>query len=634
MSKILFAWELGAGAGHMAPCRGMFEKLCAHGHELTLVLRDLSRAKIVFEGLNVALLQAPVKINLPANPIAQAATYSHILHNVGFEDPFELEAALAAWRNLFKFTRPDLVISDHSPTAMLALRGFPSRKMVIGCGFLIPPDTYPFPNMRPWEPFDEVRARSDEDRIRERINAVLARTGQQPLERIGQLFSEVDESILTTYPELDHYAERQGGEYWGLRRGFQGADFEWPAGDGPRIFAYLRPTPHLHAELHVLKELKHPAIVCSDQITPETQRQFEAPHLRFERRLLNLKKLCAECSIALLNGSHDTAGHLLMAGKPILFIPHILDQWMQAVTVQRLGAGLLASPERPAEFAPKLSAMLGSDSYAKAARRFAARYAANDPAVIEDLLVSRIEELLASGLPRPRRARPSPLQASGEPLPASSSPGAATPVFTEAPAATPVTPPYVVTLVDRNPPAAATALPGDGPDDGGPPDQSLEAAVALHRNGRVQQAVNIYQAILARTPDDPAALHLLGVAHLQAGQFAQSVELIGRAIAIVSTEPSFHSNLGEAFRNLGQFDRAIECCLTALRLQPVYPEACNNLALALQAQGKHKAALARFREAIQYNPRYVVAYNNLGRLLGELGQPEDARACFAKAQQG
>src|SRR5471030_2186083 len=101
MPKILFAWELGAGLGHIAPCRGLFESLHAQGHELTLVLRDLSKAKTVFEGLNLALLQAPVKINLPAEPILYAKTFADILHNVGYEDPSELGAMVAAWRSIF-----------------------------------------------------------------------------------------------------------------------------------------------------------------------------------------------------------------------------------------------------------------------------------------------------------------------------------------------------------------------------------------------------------------------------------------------------------------------------------------------------------------------------------------------------
>ena len=622
MAKILFAWELGAGLGHIAPCRGLFEKLCVQNHSLTLVLRDLSRAKTIYERLNLALLQAPVKIYLPSKPVDNATTYTHILHNSGFEAADELEAMVSAWRKIYELIDPDLVIADHSPTALLALRGFRARRMTIGCGFLIPPDTYTFQPLRPWQPFDAAAARADEDVMLKRINTVLARVGAPtppPLERIGQLFGDVDETVLTTYPELDHYSQRGGGVYWGMRRGFRGVDFEWPAGSGPKIFAYLRPSPNIDTVLQTLKDCGHPTIVCTDQIPAQTREKYESKSLRFENRLLNLDQLAAECSLALQNGNHDTACTLFLAGKPLLLIPITLEQFMFAVAIQRWGGGIMASPDRPGEFEAKFATLLSSlPIYTKAAQRFAARYAQNDPAKLEDLLVRRIEEILDPNWPQRRRPMESPLIYSGEPLLKNTGP---LPVPSAEPAATPA---YTVGLV-RNSAVQPPASPSHSPE--------LDAAVALHQQGKLNEAAAVYQALLAKNANDPTALHLLGVVHLQSGHHAQAVELIGRAITLVPNEASFHSNLAEAYRHLGKFDQAVESCLTALRLRPDYPEACNNLALALQAQGKYKAAVARFGDALKFNPRYIVALNNLGALYGELGQFDDARECFARAKK-
>lgn len=620
MAKILYAWELGAGLGHMAPYRGIFEKLCAKGHSLTLVLRDLSRARSVFKGLNVALLQSPVKIGSAANPVPEEMTFAHLLHNVGYEEPNELETMVGAWRRIYELTRPDLVLADYSPTAMVAWRGQLFRKIIIGTGFTIPPDTFPFATIRPWQAFDEARAARDEGPLHARIDGVLSHFGQPTLTRIGQLFTDVDDRMLKSYPELDHYGARNDATYWGLREGFKGADFEWPAGSGPKIFAYIRTFAQIHVVLQVLKDLKYPTIIATDQISSDTQHAFTTEHLRFESRPLNLEKVCAECSLAIFNGSHNSVCKLLLAGKPVLNIPLTAEQAMFSVAVQRLGAGLLVSPERPAEFAGKLAAMLSTPSFAQAAQRFAARYAQNDPAALDDLLVARIEEILAPGWLQVPRKMPPPLKVQGEPLLNEPAP---MPVAksAEAPAAKA---PYNVSMVHRDTlPPTAPAFPGE---------ESIEAALVHHQNGRLEEAAKIYQAILRKAPN-AAALHLLGVIHLQTRQFEKAVELIESAVAAAPNESSFRSNLGEAYRNLGQYDRAAECCLTALRLRPDYPEACNNLALVLQAQGKYAAAVVRFREAIQHNPRYVAAHNNLGTLLGEIGQFEEARACFARAKE-
>lgn len=51
MSRILFAWELGGGYGHLGPFRPIAEALLAQGHELTLAVRDVERAHAVFGSL-------------------------------------------------------------------------------------------------------------------------------------------------------------------------------------------------------------------------------------------------------------------------------------------------------------------------------------------------------------------------------------------------------------------------------------------------------------------------------------------------------------------------------------------------------------------------------------------------------
>src|SRR5208337_1246155 len=93
-----------------------------------------------------ACFQAPLKtwrtVSLAKTPL----TYAHVLHNIGFDDPRPLAGLMEGWRSLFMAIRPDFVVFEHSPTALLAARGLAVRKMLIGTGFTIPPPVYPFPN--------------------------------------------------------------------------------------------------------------------------------------------------------------------------------------------------------------------------------------------------------------------------------------------------------------------------------------------------------------------------------------------------------------------------------------------------------------------------------------------------------
>ena len=64
-------------------------------------------------------------------------------------------------------------------------------------------------------------------------------------------------------------------------------------------------------------------------------------------------------------------------------------------------------------------------------------------------------------------------------------------------------------------------------------------------------------AFLERSPDDPAALNLLGMVAFATGRVARAAELIGRASRLAEDEPAYHRNLCELHRILNQSAEAI-----------------------------------------------------------------------------
>jgi tetratricopeptide (TPR) repeat protein len=160
---------------------------------------------------------------------------------------------------------------------------------------------------------------------------------------------------------------------------------------------------------------------------------------------------------------------------------------------------------------------------------------------------------------------------------------------------------------------------------------ALFTAMEMHRSGQLEQAVRLYQAVLAREPENAEALHLLGVAHHQQGDNAQAIKLIGRAVALRPNAPAFHANLAEAYRACGQFERAAGCCRTALQLSPAYAEAHCNLGAALQGMQRHGESAEHFRRALALRPDFSVAHNNLAIALRELGERDEAFEHFSCA---
>jgi tetratricopeptide (TPR) repeat protein len=152
----------------------------------------------------------------------------------------------------------------------------------------------------------------------------------------------------------------------------------------------------------------------------------------------------------------------------------------------------------------------------------------------------------------------------------------------------------------------------------------LSEAVEHHRRGDLDRAERAYQAALAVDPNEPDALHLLGLVALQRGDPSRAVALIGRAVALRPVDATFHASLAEAYWGLRQIDRAVDCGRVALRLAPTNPGLHCNLGSTLMARGDIDAAVAHFRQAVDLAPEFAAARNNLGRALRVKGETQAA----------
>jgi len=395
MANVLLAWELGGGLGHLVNLLPLAKNLRERGHCVVAALRDLSRVNEVFQGHDVTCLQAPIKTRIDDNRFDPPRTFSHILYNTGFGDYDELCSLATAWKNLYDLVRPDLIVFDHSPMALLAARGSKAKRALIGTGFFCPSDTYPLPNLRPWMGNqDAARLCADEDRVLSNVNRLLKRWGQPPLERLSQLYSQVDENFLATFPELDHFPERKATTYWGAWPNIGGTIPSWPAGNGKKVFAYLKPFPTLPSLLALLCHLQCPTVVYADGIDQETQSRFRSRTLRFVAERPDLKETAKQCDLAVLNGNHGTTVSMLLAGKPTLQVPVTLEQALLSSAVVRMGAGLGASPVNLQEVQTGLFTLMNSSNEAQAAQRFMQRHADFDDRAQIAKMLSRSEELL------------------------------------------------------------------------------------------------------------------------------------------------------------------------------------------------------------------------------------------------
>lgn len=396
MARILFTWELGGGMGHVAPYLPLIEGLRQQGHTVAFVLRNLKFAESVLGVRGIPYFQAPVMLGNTPPEINPAHTFAQILNNVGYVDTDLLTGLTRAWRQLFESYKPDVILYDHSPTALLASRHLPCKKVVFGTGFFIPPNVDGIPILRDKPKPDPKALLADEKRILGNINQVLQRVGGPVIDRISQLY-EADEQVLLTFREIDHFKVRQKQDvcYWGISRPNSGIDPVWPDAEGKRIYAYLKPFKTLPNLLQNLKDLRVPTLIYAPEVDKNIITKFASPMIRFARKPLDLNKVAASCDIAITNANHATVVTLLLAGIPQLLLPIQLEQSIVAHNIEQLGAGLSALHLRPDGMVAKLKALLNEPRYGEAARAFAAKYSAFDADKMEQFLLDRVLELAA-----------------------------------------------------------------------------------------------------------------------------------------------------------------------------------------------------------------------------------------------
>lgn len=362
MATVLCVWEQGGNLGHLSNLRLPIEIALQLGHRVVLAARELHRVPEALAGLHIELLPAPFKQNV--QPADQSAFFSftHILARQCFSSVAELEMYLRAWLCIFDLVKPDLVLYEHSPTALVASRGRSFKKASVGTGFYSPPAPVPG---APFAPFSttvlspDVLARlaADETQVLSMINQARANLVLAPMAALADLYHQLDQRFLLTWPELDHFGVRPGQRYLGVEALAAQPAAVWPAGTGPKVFGYLQNMPSLEALLRDLRASGVCALLWVNELPPKLRQAYSSERLQFLSQLVDLRTVAAQADWAVNHGNHSTVSTLMLAGLPQLLIPRQQEQLLLARRLVAQGSALLAYQDQPG-YAKEINALL------------------------------------------------------------------------------------------------------------------------------------------------------------------------------------------------------------------------------------------------------------------------------------
>ena len=119
MKTIAIAWELGGGLGHLSTFLPLINALQEQDYRVVFIVRDVSRIELVYPNNCLEFVQAPIWAPRLSKRVKEL-NFVETLFHLGYLKSQGLIGLVKAWKNLFTLIKPDLLIADHSPTALLA----------------------------------------------------------------------------------------------------------------------------------------------------------------------------------------------------------------------------------------------------------------------------------------------------------------------------------------------------------------------------------------------------------------------------------------------------------------------------------------------------------------------------------
>lgn len=389
MARILLTWELGAAYGHLARLRALAQPLKARGHECAFALRDMQSSYDAVGGLG-DFYQAPIKQGRAERIIERQISYSSLLHNQGFEKPAELAGLLLGWQSIMRAHKTDMVYADHSPVAMIAAKTLGLPVCYVGTGFTLPPLQTPFPSFRFESEVPESALMNHESSVLTVINKAMEIIKHPPFQDAQEIFRGQMPGLLS-YEEMDHYAVPRPAPYLGIADSTFGEAPPWPEMRGPKVFAYLRPTPFFEATLKALQTCRFPVLMRVSDVALEKLKPFLRKGMIITTRAIDFTLAASECDAFVNYAAHGTTCEFLLGGKPGVLTPNHRERRMVARRATQMGAVEQVQEADAEKIGQALEKVIQEPAYRTAAQGFAERYTGWDrsqvlPRLVQDSL--------------------------------------------------------------------------------------------------------------------------------------------------------------------------------------------------------------------------------------------------------
>jgi UDP-N-acetylglucosamine:LPS N-acetylglucosamine transferase len=397
--KLLLAWEIGAGLGHMATLASLSRHFINKGHQVAYALRDVRTADHFHQSDQYIVYQAPV-LGIRGSNIGAAYDCADMLLIRGYEDTDYLKSGVEKWQAIFADYQPDIVVCDHAPSARLAsyITGIPSY--ATGNGFTIPPLTSPLQSLYETKNPDLQRISKNEDRLNTCVNRLLTLYGLQKITRAVEIFYG-GFTFIRTFKELDQYPEREDTNFYGMPYDqISGVKAIWPSYSAKKVFIYLYSSdPVLPRLLSVLHQLGIDTLLYSRTDEIPLNFTINSKHIKFSSNPFDISDIKGRCDLIICRGGSNTVAAGLLQGIPLLTFPAHIEQSMtsQSIAKQNLGVSL-NQQVNDSTLSAAINYCLTSEELNAATTNFAQKYSGYNSEHAEEAIAQQILNTFVSSI--------------------------------------------------------------------------------------------------------------------------------------------------------------------------------------------------------------------------------------------
>lgn len=369
MARILCAWEIGDGHGHVRNLMAVASLLRAAGHAVVFAVgsSQVTAVRLVeASGWPVEGLVLPVHPSLAQylGPMAtyRANSYLDVMGLHAFDSVDRLSPLLARYRIMLQQQRIDFVLAETAPVAMVAARAAKVPCVAVGTSFGLPEvhqgfDTYPQLDHWPNTPL------FTESQLLANVNKAQ-----------GTTFVTLGEAMLPhriipfCYPALDHYGHQRSLSHRGVGPVWQ-LPMQAPVTQR-RGFAYLQQAyPAIN---DVVSSIRRSGIPFTVFVRNGTY--TSAGNMQVVQQFNMQEELC-RASFVVHHGSAGLGQAALSAGIAQVCFPYHVENMNNAYRLQLLGVSKAIGHQQQKDFLEFL--LVDEDNRADAARVIAVQLEAH-----------------------------------------------------------------------------------------------------------------------------------------------------------------------------------------------------------------------------------------------------------------